>query len=197
MASKIHSESSLPIEPPESYPKNLPFTCLSCDDPCSSLDPDLAASIDMTSNMVGSIKPYARHFLIGSPAPWPSQIEEIPGSIVSELKTAAKERLEGKTIISATDGLQGILEFPSRKMYTLSHASTTKTVEEIVSGSDGSLVSQKAHIFVCVHMNRDKRCGVLGPLIVEAFHSEISRLGMDESVAVYGVSHVGGMSQRA
>jgi hypothetical protein len=197
MASQKSSEGlASGTKGPVIYPQDIPFTCLACDDPCSELDPEIAASIDTSSNMVGSIKPYARHFLVGSPAPWPSQIEEIPGSILPGLKERVKETLEGKSIFSATDGLSGIIEFPSRRAFERL-PDPAQTIQNILSGTDASLVSQKAHILVCMHMNRDKRCGVLGPMIVETFQKEVSKMGLDSQVSIYGVSHVGGRSSFA
>jgi hypothetical protein len=48
-------------------------------------------------------------------------------------------------------------------------------------------------VLVCSHMKRDKRCGVLGPMLVEQFHYELTKRGIRDKVAVYQVSHIGGM----
>jgi len=43
------------------------------------------------------------------------------------------------------------------------------------------------HVFVCAHMERDKRCGCSGPSIVD----ELRRIAAG-SVRVYKTSHIGG-----
>lgn len=47
-------------------------------------------------------------------------------------------------------------------------------------------------ILVCTHTMRDKRCGVLGPLIVQEFERVLKEKGLDNKVQVYGASHFGG-----
>ena len=49
-----------------------------------------------------------------------------------------------------------------------------------------------AYVFVCAHVKRDKRCGVAGPLLISEFEQSIAENGLDGSVHVYGVSHIGG-----
>lgn len=45
-------------------------------------------------------------------------------------------------------------------------------------------------IFICGHGGRDQRCGILGPILQEAFAKETQRRGIDADVAV--ISHIGG-----
>lgn len=47
-------------------------------------------------------------------------------------------------------------------------------------------------LLVCVHLNRDSRCGTLGPLIVSALIETVAREGLESTVKVLGCSHVGG-----
>ncbi|KAI9252901.1 Sucrase/ferredoxin-like-domain-containing protein [Phascolomyces articulosus] len=52
-------------------------------------------------------------------------------------------------------------------------------------------------VLVCTHTMRDKRCGVLGPLLVEEFRKVLSEQGLLKGqekgrVEVWGVSHFGG-----
>ncbi|KAI9312663.1 Sucrase/ferredoxin-like-domain-containing protein [Dichotomocladium elegans] len=51
-------------------------------------------------------------------------------------------------------------------------------------------------VLVCIHTMRDKRCGVLGPLIVDEFRTALAEQhllrGSGGRVEVWGVSHYGG-----
>jgi hypothetical protein len=55
-----------------------------------------------------------------------------------------------------------------------------------------------AHVFVCAHARRDKRCGVCGPALVDALRAEAASSASASAsappppVAVYPCSHVGG-----
>lgn len=45
-------------------------------------------------------------------------------------------------------------------------------------------------MLICGHGGRDKRCGVLGPMLQSAFRQEFARRGVDAQVGL--ISHVGG-----
>jgi hypothetical protein len=49
----------------------------------------------------------------------------------------------------------------------------------------------RTFIFICCHLNRDKRCGTLGPLLVTEFETVLKNLNIN-NVTVEAVSHVGG-----
>lgn len=54
---------------------------------------------------------------------------------------------------------------------------------ELLSGS---------YVFVCAHNNRDRRCGVCGPALIEKFKEEIESRDLDKPIVVNTCSHVGG-----
>lgn len=56
-------------------------------------------------------------------------------------------------------------------------------VQENLSGS---------YVFVCAHNNRDRRCGVCGPVLIEKFKEEIESKDLKSQVSVIACSHVGG-----
>jgi (2Fe-2S) ferredoxin len=191
----------------EFFPSGFNYSsCLTCDDPCTQVDSSILSSIDQKDTLANSIKPYKRHFLVGlSPlgsieenvkgAPeWPSQVEHIEGTLIPDLKTLAKS-MDGKSIITGVQGLiQGqVYQFPDHLKYSLdeSQGSTESLLQKIIQGQGESLTG-RAYIFVCVHQNRDARCGALGPLILESFRKEIEALGLKDQVFAHGVSHVGG-----
>ena len=49
-----------------------------------------------------------------------------------------------------------------------------------------------SYIFVCAHTNRDMRCGICGPILIETFQKEISKQALEKSIFVKSCSHVGG-----
>lgn len=49
-----------------------------------------------------------------------------------------------------------------------------------------------SYVFVCAHNNRDRRCGVCGPVLIEKFKEEIESKGLKDQVFVTACSHVGG-----
>lgn len=56
-------------------------------------------------------------------------------------------------------------------------------LQESLSGS---------YVFVCAHNNRDKRCGVCGPILIEEFGKAIESKGLKDKVYVTACSHIGG-----
>lgn len=61
-------------------------------------------------------------------------------------------------------------------------------------GAGGSTAAEGgvSFILVCAHKLRDKRCGVVGPLLVDAFRQAAQARGLQDKVFVYPVSHTGG-----
>jgi leucyl-tRNA synthetase len=91
-----------------------------------------------------------------------------------------------------------ISEFVSKFVWTSDDNSdkenSTKDAENKVC--DGLSVSNlpegKHYIFICGHVSRDKRCGVLGPMLQVAFRKELKALNLEDQVEVHLCSHVGG-----
>jgi hypothetical protein len=48
------------------------------------------------------------------------------------------------------------------------------------------------YVLVCVHRSRDRRCGVAGPLLLDALDEARHTLGLTETVHLAGTSHIGG-----
>jgi len=53
-------------------------------------------------------------------------------------------------------------------------------------------LDKKTYVLICTHKKRDKRCGVIGPMLVDEFQRILREKGMDQDVGVLGVSHFGG-----
>lgn len=54
------------------------------------------------------------------------------------------------------------------------------------------LPSSRHWIFVCTHKRRDKRCGVVGQLVIEQLRKAIAVAGLEDCVRIAGTSHTGG-----
>ena len=119
-------------------------------------------------DMAGSVKKYSRHLLVPTQQPWPSSVKfpETP-----------------KTwMVTAIDHDQ-IIDFPS--------GNSAPFDPDIASIDFGTYKpTKKAYVFVCVHQKRDKRCGLVGPLLVNEFKQQLASTDLD--VQVHGISHVGG-----
>ncbi len=47
-------------------------------------------------------------------------------------------------------------------------------------------------LFVCTHGSRDRRCGTVGPPLIDALRGLIKQYGLEDDVNVLHASHVGG-----
>jgi len=56
-------------------------------------------------------------------------------------------------------------------------------VQDVIAGS---------YIFVYAHGNRDVRCGVCGPVLIDKFNEEIQLRGLKDQISVLTCSHIGG-----
>jgi hypothetical protein len=140
------------------------MSCFSCKS-TSCLTSSVLPSME---DMAGSVKKYTRHLLVPAQQPWPSLV---------------KFQDTPKTwMVSAIDH-DRILDFPSGKS-----APFQADFASIDFGSYNR--TAKSYVFVCVHKNRDERCGFVGPLLVNEFKKQLASTDLD--VQVHGISHVGG-----
>ncbi|KAL3619105.1 hypothetical protein CASFOL_036675 [Castilleja foliolosa] len=49
-----------------------------------------------------------------------------------------------------------------------------------------------SYVFVCAHNNRDRRCGVCGPILIEKFKELIGSKDLQNQILVAACSHIGG-----
>lgn len=102
----------------------------------------------------------------------------------------------GCTGVGCSDG--DVLIFPEMVKYRgLKESDVDSFVDDVLvngkpwaSGAPETFTG--AHIFVCSHASRDKRCGECGPILIEKFKEEITARGLNEHVFVSACSHVGG-----
>lgn len=53
-------------------------------------------------------------------------------------------------------------------------------------------LDKKTYVLVCCHKRRDKRCGVIGPLLAQQMTASLRERGLTEEVEVFKSSHTGG-----
>ncbi|KAA8548151.1 hypothetical protein F0562_004588 [Nyssa sinensis] len=163
------------------------------------------------SNLAGTIDAYDRHVFLcyKGHESWPSRVEDSETDMLPKLLSGAlkarKNDISVKTRLTICEGLDGtelsdgdVLIFPEMIKYRgLNDSDVDTFVEDVlVNGkpwaSGVKEVLAGSHIFVCAHNNRDRRCGVCGPALIEKFKEEIELRGLKDQVLVSACSHVGG-----
>lgn len=159
-----------------------------------------------TEPLRGTVKHYARHlYICTGRTDWPERIELDEGfpralwdAIVPRLSdmplqvkmTACDEPSSGlgHDILVFPDGVryQGVTETDIPILvenHLVDNRVTDRLTHEPLTGH---------HIFVCVHRNRDPRCGTCGPPVAAEFAAQLAERGLTDSVTVRQSSHVGG-----
>ncbi|KAE8697135.1 Sucrase/ferredoxin-like family protein, putative isoform 2 [Hibiscus syriacus] len=147
-----------------------------------------------TGNLAGTVNPYDRHLFLRhkSYTDWASRVEEdgLPNLLSSALKSR-KNDIPFKTLLTVVDGAESdgdVLIFPEMIKYKgLTDSDVDGFVEDVLvnvkawtSGPQETLSG--SYIFVCAHGNRDKRCGVCGPALIQKLNEEIELRGLKDQV---------------
>ncbi|KAL5718147.1 hypothetical protein ACHQM5_011083 [Ranunculus cassubicifolius] len=148
--------------------------------------------------------PYDRHVFLAfdSALSWPKKVEAAPlsGALNKALKKADIGKKVKFTVIEG-DGLSNgdVLIFPEMIKYRNLTAEDVEgfvedvLVKETISQALGEPEKLSGYyVFVCAHAERDKRCGVCGPVLIDEFKKEIAEKGLTEQVFVSACSDVGG-----
>jgi hypothetical protein len=159
-----------------------------------------------TEPLRGTVKFYQRHVLVCTGhTEWPAHIETAGGfvQVLSDAIAARAHEMPVAVKLTACDepsqgAATDLLIFPDMVRYAaLREEDVPRLVAEHLVGNracvdlaHGPITGQ--HVFVCVHANRDPRCGFCGPLLAEQLAAEILARGLDGKVAVHRTSHVGG-----
>lgn len=155
--------------------------------------------------LAGTVKPYHRHFLVCTgERGWSPRLEEADGAL-GRMARAVRARRDADGPIpklTATDepttgaGFD-LLVFPDRIRYRSVDAAGWAAIERdhVVGGTPSDDVPWDplpGHwVFVCVHEERDERCGRCGPPLLEALGRAVDDEGLSD-VTVRATSHVGG-----
>lgn len=161
---------------------------------------------DADEPLAGSVSPYQQHLAIctgGPPELWQSRVEEMEG-VFGALEVALRVRGLHKQIkLTACDapstGAEGFDIFLLPDMLILPEITVHKVekladalVKQFEEGLpfDVQPMAGGDHIFVCVHGNRDERCGIWGPLLYAALEDEIAQ--QNAIAHLHKTSHIGG-----
>ncbi|KAL8529369.1 hypothetical protein ACS0TY_006697 [Phlomoides rotata] len=162
-------------------------------------------------NLSGTVDPYERHVFLcyKSHESWPPRVEDsesdpFPKLLASALK-ARKNDIKIKTRLTICEGGDDlklsdgdVLLFPEMMVYRgLKDSDVDSFIEDVLVNVKPWLsgVQEKlsgSYVFVCAHNNRDRRCGVCGPVLIEKFREEIESQDLKSQVSVIACSHVGG-----
>ncbi|KAL3636643.1 hypothetical protein CASFOL_018942 [Castilleja foliolosa] len=163
------------------------------------------------SSLAGTVDPYDRHVFLcyKTHESWPSRVEDsdsdpLPKLLASALKARkndirVKTRLticEGGDDVNLSDG--DVLIFPEMTIYRgLKESDVDSFVEDVlVNGKPWESRVQEeltgSYVFVCAHNNRDRRCGVCGPILIEKFKELIGSKDLQNQILVAACSHIGG-----
>lgn len=154
----------------------------------------------------GTVKGYGRHVLVCTgDETWPTRIENkenLLGRIGRDAK-ASREELDPHFKVTAlrTEPKSvgyDLIVFPDRVVYREVDARAWEWIRDRhlyedrpVDDLHPSPVGGR-HILVCVHMERDERCGQCGPLVHAAFEESVAERDLDDEITVHRSSHVGG-----
>ncbi|CAA0819649.1 Sucrase/ferredoxin-like family protein [Striga hermonthica] len=162
------------------------------------------------SSLTGTVDPYERHVFLcyKSHEDWPARVENsdsdpLPKLLASSMK-ARKNDISLKTRLTICEGDDlkfsdgDVLIFPEMIVIRgLTESDVDSFVEDVlvngrpwISGVQEELTD--SFVFVCAHNNRDRRCGVCGPILIEKFKEEIGSKDLKGQVFVAACSHVGG-----
>ena len=155
----------------------------------------------------GTVKPYKKHVVVCTGvSDWPSKAEsDSRFPLISELHSSLKS-LPFRTLLSAGDrpttstnttaATSDLLVLPDMKVISSgSSSAVSQWLQDPESPQHNVQVTSLPYthvILICGHMNRDRRCGTVGPLIKEALEKELKDKEMMDQVLICMVSHVGG-----
>lgn len=203
-------------EPPEviAARKEQEQMCSGCPFPCHDHAwlPDNLQSKIKWAPLAGNVKTYKKHLLLCSgisSAAWPPDVEEDPTSFPAQLSASIKANKAAigysvkLTVCDLpSEGREGIdiIIFPSMiKILQVTEENIPFVVQKLlvenVHPKDAGLRYEptdfKSCIMVCAHKQRDKRCGIAGPLLAKEFNKQCAERHLND-VAIVEVSHTGG-----
>ena len=167
---------------------------------------DLSPSGEPREPLPGTVKLYQRHiFVCTGRVGWPGRIEEDGGFIqaLCQAIDARSGEMRRKVKITACDEppIRGegvdLIVFPDAVRYVGITETDIPTLvsEHLVKDRPTDSLEHVhvhgRHVFVCIHANRDVRCGKCGPPVARTFRNTLQARGLEHEVTVRRTSHVG------
>ncbi|KAK9767354.1 hypothetical protein K7432_002931 [Basidiobolus ranarum] len=191
-----------------------------CSDKCSCQSIEYPPGLDIdTESPLPNISPYSAHFLVSTGhSKWPSKVEFIPNTLTSllsrsTLQARKKQPTTLRVINSNTDrpitdkSEESTLDSTQLVVYPNNWLCSNVNEDNISSLVNHVLLDEpidfnsvgikvepfkKSQILICGHMERDARCGIVAPILKEAFEKAKKTLGLEDQIEVNLVSHIGG-----
>ncbi|GAP63826.1 hypothetical protein ARMA_2249 [Ardenticatena maritima] len=155
---------------------------------------------------LGSVKRYDRHFIVCTGVRhWAPKVEQ-GGGFLQALADATKPlepHLGQKIRVTASDEPSegdgyDVLVFPDGVRYLGLREEDIPTLIEdhLLGGRPSPRLAHRpvevGYVLVCVHAERDERCGRAGPPLVDRFWEVLDREGLSDRYRVVASSHLGG-----
>ncbi|KAI9312341.1 Sucrase/ferredoxin-like-domain-containing protein [Dichotomocladium elegans] len=204
--------------PPED---RLVSDCASCPSPCDDHKPYPSMTLDHTTPLLGSMKPYGRHIMIGTgQSDWASHIEDEKGTLAAKLHSIIKEQFKEDwrnivtntsllTLYSTKEKGHDVIILPDNIMVSdVTPDNAQAFFDEFVNqplpdSADMPMKESKtmkvraspytSMVLICSHKKRDKRCGIVAPILSAEFEHVLREKDMSEDdVGIFMVSHIGG-----
>ncbi|KAI7875911.1 hypothetical protein K492DRAFT_210694 [Lichtheimia hyalospora FSU 10163] len=195
--------------------------CMACPNPCDDHRPYPHMELDTESPLLGSMKPYGRHIMISTgKTDWTSHIEDDKGTLAAELSVIVNDQFKQDwrnfitntsmfTQYSTIPNAHDVIILPDNIMVTDVTADRAQAFydeflnqplpaspNEPLKVSDSMKVQKNPYasmILICSHKKRDRRCGVVAPILAAEFDNVLREKDISEDdVAIFMVSHVGG-----
>lgn len=164
--------------------------------------------INHAKPLLNTKSPTYKHVLIPTdiPAPeWPSKVELVPGSLISEFASLKRECLDPMypvmvSNIEVQDPQGDVLVFPDNEWHKVPYVSKFMTGNLTPNGDyEPGMKNKNRYIFICGHTQRDIRCGLIAPQLKTEFEHVLKHENLlydgeqnPEGVKVGIISHVGG-----
>lgn len=184
---------------------------------------DIVEALDLKKPLANSVNLYTRHISLSTGAyDWPSTVKEDKQYGPEQQSELSRFRLSqfavdwatllkpNKQVLYTKSSHSSTLPcfhvYPENLKVTFrSHRPPFAEIEQFMSHLSSpalpsldfltieQLPPRTVHIYVCTHNTRDRRCGVIGPLVKETMRNYLaSSPSRALQVEVFGCSHVGG-----
>jgi hypothetical protein len=170
----------------------------------------MASKLDMTSPLLNSFKPYKWHVLLQTAKKskeWENEVSEDSSfDVLKKIQQDGNNGNDGRIIMTTYTSDQSAVIAGS----DLVDGNTTTSRDILLPrgiyfdnsklSADSALATLEGQplgfshvVMVCAHLKRDKKCGVIGPMLIAAFEEEILKEGLTSGVLILPISHTGNL----
>lgn len=172
--------------------------------------PNASTSTKSRKSLSNTVKKYDRHILLcgyTNPDVWSKIVENDENSFASKLAEAITSddvsvKFSVCTKPNSTSEAYDVIVYPENVIFSIRESDLEDFAllikkKDVLSKEDLDLfattpISKKKSIFVCVHGQRDQKCGKLGREVLQGIQDSLSVDPQYQEFEVYGTSHLGG-----